>query len=70
MEPMEPVVYMKILVPMHCFLYPCRDPGTVFREINIIEPLDKLRKLVDDWNDLVVWSGIEKVAECLQDEFL
>ena len=41
-----------------------------FREASIIEPLDKLRKLGDDWNDLVVWSGFEKVAECLQDVFL
>lgn len=68
MELTEPETHLRTLMPMN-FLYTCRYPTTIFREISVLEPFDKLAKLEDDWNDLVVWSGFKKFAECLQDEF-
>ena len=48
MELVELMEHLELLVPTTWFLHSCRDPATVFREVNIIEPLNKLAKLGDD----------------------
>ena len=53
MEPVE-------LVLTNRFPYLCRDHATVFSELSIIKPLDKLANLRDDWNKLVGWSCVEE----------
>jgi hypothetical protein len=70
MELAELVPHLELLVPTNCFVYPCGDHATVFKELSIIKPLDELTKLGDNWNDSVVRSCIKKLAKCSEHEFL
>lgn len=48
----------------------CRDRCTVFRELTIVKPMDKLAKLGNYWLDLGVLSSIEKLVKGFERDFL
>ena len=70
MELVETVEVLELLVRMNCFPYPCRDRATVLREPGIIKPLGKLANFGDEWNELVGWNCIEKLAKCSEHKLL
>ena len=70
MELVEPVEHLELLVLTNCSLYMRGDHVTVFRDLNLVKPLDELAKLGYDRNDLIIWSSIEKLAKCPEYEFL
>ena len=70
MELVELVEHLELLVLTNCSLYAGEDHTTVFRDLNLVKPLDELAKFGYDWNDLIIWSSIEKLAKCPEHEFL
>ena len=70
MKHVKLVEHPDLCVPTICFLNMHRDHAPVPEGLNIIKPMNKLTKLARDWDDSVVWSCIEKLAKCLEDEFL
>ena len=67
---MELAKLIELLLPTKCFLDMCRDRVTVFREISVIKPMDELAKLGDNLNNPREWGRVEKLAKCLEHEFL
>ena len=70
MELVETMDLLELLMYTNRFPYPCGDNATVFRELNIIKPPNKLAKLRDNWNELVGRSCIEELAKCPEHKFL
>ena len=70
MKLVELVEHPNLLVPAICLLYMCRDDALIPEGLSIIKPMNKLTKFARDWDDLVVWSRIEKLAKYLEDKFL
>ena len=68
MEFVELVENLELLVLTNCPLYMRGDHVTVFGDLNLVKPLDELAKLGYDRNDLIIWSGIKKLAKCPQYE--
>jgi hypothetical protein len=53
LELVETVEPLELIMYPNRFPYLCGDHMTVFREISIIKPLDKLAKLRDNWGELI-----------------
>ena len=70
MELVETVELLQLLMHTNRIPYPFGDRATVFRELRIIKPLEKLAEFRDDWSDLVGRSCIEKLAKCSEHKFL
>ena len=70
MELVELVEHLELLVLTNCSLYMGGDHATVFRDLNVVKPLDEFAKLGYDRNNLMIWSGLEKLAKCPKYEFL
>ena len=70
MELVELVENLELLVLTNCSLYMRGDHAAIFRDLNLVKPVDELAKLGDDRNDLIIWSSLEKIAKCPEYEFL
>jgi hypothetical protein len=70
MELVETVELLELLMHTDRFLYPRGDHTTVFRELSVIKPLEKLAKLRNNWSELVGRSCIEEPAKCSKHKFL
>ena len=66
----ELVERLELRVLTNCSLYMGRNHATVFRDPNVVKPLDEFAKLGDGWNDLIIWSSIEELAKRPEHEFL
>jgi len=69
MELMETMDLLELLMHTGRFPYPRGDHTTVFREIGIIKPLNKLAKLRDNWNELVGRDCIKELAKYPEHKF-
>jgi len=69
MELVKLVNYLILLVPTNRF-YMCGKNAKVFRELDIIKPINELAKLEGNRKDLIVRSCIEGFANSSENDFL
>ena len=70
MKILELIERPALLVSMKCLLYSCRYHTLPFKMLWITEPLNKLTKLGDIWEDIVVWSCFKEPAERFKNKLL
>jgi len=66
----EIVGLLELIMRTNRIHYPWRDRGTVFRELYIIKPLEKLAKPRDNRGELVGQSCSKGLAKCSEHKYL